>query len=62
VSDEPEPEAIFELALKQLERILSSLECGQPERTMVLANEENGTRLLNLWHRLLDRAEQAVTL
>jgi len=58
--DEPEPS--FEQALTQLERIVASLERGEPELTTALANYEKGVWLLNLCHRLLDQAEQSVAL
>ena len=55
--DEPEPEPSFEQALSQLERIVASLERGEPELTTALAKYEKGVRLLTLCHRLLDQAE-----
>jgi exodeoxyribonuclease VII small subunit len=60
--DEPEPEPSFEQALTQLERIVASLERGEPELTTALAKYEKGVRLLTLCHRLLDQAEQSVAL
>ncbi|MFI5457830.1 MAG: exodeoxyribonuclease VII small subunit [Isosphaerales bacterium] len=60
--DQPEPEPSFEQALTQLERIIASLERGEPELTTALAKYEKGFRLLILCHRLLDQAEQSVAL
>jgi len=60
--DEPEPELSFEQALSQLERIVASLERGEPALTTALAMYEKGVRLLTLCHRLLDQAEQSVAL
>jgi exodeoxyribonuclease VII small subunit len=58
--DEPEPS--FEQALGQLERIVTSLERGEPELTAALAKYEKGVLLLTQCHRLLDQAEQSVAL
>jgi exodeoxyribonuclease VII small subunit len=58
----PEPEPSFEQALGQLERIVSSLERGEPELTAALAKYEKGVSLLTQCHRLLDQAEQSVAL
>jgi exodeoxyribonuclease VII small subunit len=58
----PEPEPSFEQALGQLERIVASLERGEPELTSALAKYEKGVILLTQCHRLLDQAEQSVTL
>jgi exodeoxyribonuclease VII small subunit len=58
--DEPEPS--FEQALSQLERIVTSLERGEPELTAALAQYEQGVRLLTQCHRLLDQAEQSVAV
>ena len=62
--DEPqqEPEPSFEQALNQLERIVASLERGEPELTAALAKYEKGVTLLTQCHRLLDQAEQSVAL
>ena len=59
---EPEPEPTFEQALGQLERIVASLERGEPELTSALAKYEKGVLLLTQCHRLLDQAEQSVAL
>jgi exodeoxyribonuclease VII small subunit len=58
----PEPEPSFEQALSQLERIVASLERGEPELTAALAKYEKGVLLLTQCHRLLDQAEQSVAL
>ena len=58
----PEPEPSFEQALSQLERIVASLERGEPELTAALAKYEKGVSLLTQCHRLLDQAEQSVAL
>ena len=58
--DEPEPN--FEEALTELERVVESLERGEPDLTAALAKYEHGVRLLRLCHRLLDQAEQSVAL
>ena len=58
----PEPEPSFEQALGQLERIVASLERGEPELTSALAKYEKGVSLLTQCHRLLDQAEQSVAL
>ena len=58
----PEPEPSFEQALSQLERIVASLERGEPELTAALAKYEKGVALLTQCHRLLDQAEQSVAL
>jgi exodeoxyribonuclease VII small subunit len=58
----PEPEPSFEQALGQLERIVASLERGEPELTAALAKYEKGVLLLKQCHRLLDQAEQSVDL
>jgi len=57
-----EPDIRFEDALSQLERIVASLEQGEPELTTALAKYEKGVLLLNQCHRLLDQAEQSVAL
>jgi exodeoxyribonuclease VII small subunit len=58
----PQPEPSFEQALNQLERIVASLERGEPELTAALAKYEKGVFLLTQCHRLLDQAEQSVAL
>jgi exodeoxyribonuclease VII small subunit len=62
--DEPEPQSdpSFEQSLSQLERIVASLERGEPELTSALAKYERGVLLLTQCHRLLDQAEQSVAL
>jgi exodeoxyribonuclease VII small subunit len=60
--DESEPELSFEQALGQLERIVASLERGEPELTSALAKYETGVRLLKTCYGLLDQAEQSVAL
>ena len=57
-----EPDIRFEEALSQLERIVASLERGEPELTSALAKYEKGVLLLTQCHRLLDQAEQSVAL
>jgi exodeoxyribonuclease VII small subunit len=60
--DELQPEPSFEQALSQLERIVASLEQGEPELTAALAKYQKGVLLLTQCHRLLDQAEQSVAL
>ena len=60
--DESEPDPSFEQALSQLERIVASLERGEPELTSALAKYEKGVQLLTQCYRLLDQAEQSVAL
>jgi exodeoxyribonuclease VII small subunit len=60
--EESEPVLSFEQALGQLERIVASLERGEPELTSALANYETGVRLLESCYGLLDHAEQSVAL
>jgi exodeoxyribonuclease VII small subunit len=60
--DESEPELSFEQALGQLERIVASLERGEPELTSALAKYETGVQLLKRCYGLLDQAEQSVAL
>lgn len=64
MADQPElePEPSFEQALSQLERIVASLEQGEPELTSALAKYEKGVLLLKQCYRLLDQAEQSVAL
>ena len=52
----------FEKALAQLERIVASLERGEPELTSALAKYEKGVQLLSICHRLLEKAEQSVAI
>ena len=59
-SDETEPN--FEEALAQLERIVASLERGEPELTRALSKYEKGVQLLSICHRLLEKAEQSVAI
>jgi exodeoxyribonuclease VII small subunit len=60
--DESEPDLSFEQALGQLERIVASLERGEPELTSALAKYEAGVLLLKRCYGLLDQAEQSVAL
>jgi len=60
--DESEPELNFEQALGQLERIVASLERGEPELASALAKYELGVQLLKRCYGLLDQAEQSVAL
>jgi exodeoxyribonuclease VII small subunit len=60
--DESEPDLSFEQALAQLERIVASLERGEPELTSALAKYEAGVLLLKRCYGLLDQAEQSVVL
>jgi exodeoxyribonuclease VII small subunit len=60
MGDETEPN--FEEALAQLERIVASLERGEPELTSALSKYERGVQLLSVCHRLLEKAEQSVAL
>ena len=60
MADETEPN--FEEALAQLERIVASLERGEPELTSALSKYEKGVQLLSVCHRLLEKAEQSVAL
>jgi exodeoxyribonuclease VII small subunit len=64
MSDQAEthPEPSFEQALSQLERIVASLEQGEPELTAALAKYQKGVVLLTQCHRLLDQAEQSVAV
>jgi exodeoxyribonuclease VII small subunit len=57
-----QPDTNFEEALSQLERIVESLERGEPALTTALARYEDGVRLLRQCYQLLDRAEQSVAL
>jgi exodeoxyribonuclease VII small subunit len=60
--DEPQPQPSFEEALAQLERIVASLEHGEPDLTAALAKYETSVRLLTHCYRLLEHAEQSVAL
>jgi exodeoxyribonuclease VII small subunit len=60
--DELEPELSFEHALGRLEKIVASLERGEPELTAALAKYETGVQLLKTCYGLLDHAEQSVAL
>ncbi len=60
--DQPETEPSFEAALGQLDRIVESLERGEPELTSALAKYEKGVKLLTQCYRLLDQAEHSVAL
>ena len=60
MGDETEPN--FEEALALLERIVASLERGEPELTSALSKYEKGVQLLSVCHRLLETAEQSVAL
>ena len=57
-----EAEPSFEVALGELERIVASLERGEPELTSALSKYEKGVRLLSTCHRLLEKAEQSVAI
>jgi exodeoxyribonuclease VII small subunit len=52
----------FEIALAELERIVTSLERGEPELTSALSKYEKGVQLLSICHRLLEKAEQSVAI
>ena len=58
--EESESDLSFEQALGQLERIVASLERGEPELTSALAKYETGVQLLKRCYGLLDQAEQSV--
>jgi exodeoxyribonuclease VII small subunit len=60
--DESELELTFEQAIGQLERIVASLERGEPELTSALAKYEAGVLLLKRCYGLIDQAEQSVAL
>ena len=60
MADEAEPN--FEDALAELERIVASLERGEPELTSALSKYEKGVQLLSICHRLLEKAEQSVAI
>jgi exodeoxyribonuclease VII small subunit len=60
MSDEADPN--FEIALAELEKIVASLERGEPELTSALSKYENGVQLLSICHRILEKAERSVAL
>jgi exodeoxyribonuclease VII small subunit len=57
-----EAEETFETAVNQVEKIVESLERGEPDLAVALARYETGVRLLNQCYGLLERAERAVAL
>ncbi len=61
-SEPLETEPTFEEALSQLDRIVESLERGEPDLTSALAKYEKGVKLLTQCYRLLDQAEHSVAL
>jgi exodeoxyribonuclease VII small subunit len=60
MADEPEP--TFEEALTRIERIVESLERGEPSLSIALARYEAGVQLLRRCYDLLDQAERSVAL
>jgi exodeoxyribonuclease VII small subunit len=60
MADDAEPN--FEVALAELERIVASLERGEPELTSALSKYEKGVQLLSVCHRLLEKAEHSVAI
>ena len=60
MGDDAEPN--FEVALAELERIVASLERGEPELTSALSKYEKGVQLLSICHRLLEKAEHSVAI
>jgi exodeoxyribonuclease VII small subunit len=60
MGDDAEPN--FEVALAELERIVASLERGEPELTSALSKYEKGVQLLSMCHRLLEKAEHSVAI
>ena len=60
MADDAEPS--FEVALAELERIVASLERGEPELTSALSKYEKGVQLLSICHRLLEKAEHSVAI
>jgi exodeoxyribonuclease VII small subunit len=60
MGDAAEPS--FEVALAELERIVASLERGEPQLTSALAKYEKGVQLLSICHRLLEKAEHSVAI
>ncbi len=57
-----ETELRFEAAVSQLEKIVESLERGEPELATALTKYEAGVRLLSRCYALLERAERSVAL
>jgi exodeoxyribonuclease VII small subunit len=57
-----EPEPSFEDALTRIERIVESLERGEPSLSLALARYEDGVQLLKRCYDLLDQAERSVAL
>src|SRR5262245_13124631 len=57
-----EPELSFEEALTQLERIVESLERGEPELSAALSKYESGVKLLRHCYNVLERAQNSVAL
>jgi exodeoxyribonuclease VII small subunit len=60
MAEEPEPS--FEDALTRIERIVESLERGEPSLSIALARYEDGVQLLRRCYDLLDQAERSVAL
>jgi exodeoxyribonuclease VII small subunit len=60
MADETEPS--FEEALAEIERIVASLEHGEPALSTALARYETGVKLLRHCYQILDQAEQSVAL
>jgi exodeoxyribonuclease VII small subunit len=60
MADATEPS--FEEALTQIEQIVASLERGEPALSCALAHYEAGVKLLRHCYRLLEEAEQSVSL
>ena len=56
------PAPTFEAALRDLQRIVSDLERGEPELSSALAKYEQGVKLLAQCQRALEEAEKAVAL
>jgi exodeoxyribonuclease VII small subunit len=59
---ELDAEPSFEQALSELERIVASLERGEPELTSALAKYEKGVGLLAQCYRLIEQAELSIAL
>src|SRR5271157_902023 len=57
-----ETELRFEAAVSQLEKIVESLERGEPELATALTKYETGVRLLSRCYALLERSERSVAL
>jgi exodeoxyribonuclease VII small subunit len=60
MADDTKP--TFEAALRDLQRIVSDLERGEPELSSALAKYEQGVKLLAQCQRVLEQAEKAVSL